>query len=130
MRTRSLIWMVCVSFLLARVLGLHEHGCVDDLHASQGHAAIHYADSGLLFGDSHEGTHQDDFEIDVVGDAAAKTALLDLHLLAPPMAGFIVPAPVTIAIPQLREDAAAPVRLRIQPWITPPLRGPPAAALT
>ncbi|WP_421793251.1 hypothetical protein [Hydrocarboniphaga effusa] len=127
MLRKAAIWTLFLSLVVTRLLGLHAHACAGLDPAGQPHEAPHIADSGLLFGEFHDGDHSDQVEIGVVGLVSSYAlAALDSDLPALPVSDELAVVEsgwLTVRSlrgpPEVLSTASSQSRL-------PPLRGPPA----
>jgi len=127
MRQGLALWMICISLIAARVVGLHLHVC-DGVESGVAHAGSHLADNGFLFGEYHAQDDGDDQELDVVTAIAQAQFQLDLGDLP----AQIPAAPVLVAAARQLLSILAPrgppsALLTHPPHFAPPLRGPPAS---
>ncbi|WP_341918542.1 hypothetical protein [Hydrocarboniphaga effusa] len=123
-------WMFCLGLVITRLLGVHVHVCAGLEQQPGGHEQPHYADAGLLFGESHDSDHADDREVDLVASIASSPSFADLDPVALPgpdrltlsaAAGWL-----SSIVPQ-----GPPATAAVRPsYFTPPLRGPPSISLT
>lgn len=129
MRKGVTFWLVCLSLVLTRLVGLHLHACAG-VEAGVSHAGTHYADNGFLFGDHHAEDDGDDREIDLVALTASKPApdFADLIALIPAAPAVVSDAErlLTVVAPR----GPPPPRSSRPPHFAPPLRGPPENSLT
>lgn len=79
------LWLICLTLIATRVMGLHLHACAG-LEPGRDHVQSHFADNGLLFGEHHSEDDGDDVELKV---AAALAAKLSAKLVDP---GTALPA--------------------------------------
>ncbi|TAM26608.1 MAG: hypothetical protein EPN60_10110 [Nevskiaceae bacterium] len=126
MRRSLALWMICLTLVSARVLGLHLHVC-DGVESGVAHAGAHYADNGFLFGEYHAEDDGNDVEVDVVTAIAASPFHLDLGDLVSP----IPASPVLVSTVERLLTVVAPrgppsARPSQPPHFAPPLRGPPS----
>lgn len=124
MRKGFAFWVICLSLVFTRLVGLHLHACAG-IEAGVQHAGSHYADNGFLFGDHHSEDDGDDREVEFVAalSSLAKIAVSDLATLlpAPPTVAPAAVLLLTVAAPR-----GPPLPTAAHPaHFTPPLRGPP-----
>lgn len=126
MSRKPYLWLVCISLVLTRLLGVHVHSCAGLEGTPHQHESAHYADNGLLFGEHHVGDHADNHESELtalVSSAKAKLAFGD---------GSALPAPDRLVVAAARGSMVGaargpPVLDADRPrYRQPPLRGPPA----
>lgn len=126
MRHGIAFWMICLSLVFTRLLGLHLHACAG-VEAGVQHTGTHYADNGFLFGEHHSEDGSDDREVQFVAVTSSKTAfdLPDLEASIPSL------SPVPSTAERLLTTAAPrgpPLALPAHPpHFAPPLRGPPSS---
>jgi len=65
------LWLICLTLIATRVMGLHLHACAG-LEPGRDHVQSHFADNGLLFGEHHSEDDGDDVELKVAAALAAK----------------------------------------------------------
>lgn len=131
MSRQTAIWGLCFGLVFARLLGLHAHACAGLEVADHPHESPHYADIGLLFGESHADDHPDNLELELSATVAATKLQLD--------AGFDDPGlPVAdalngVALAGWRSACGSrgpPDACPTRPaHFAPPLRGPPSHSL-
>lgn len=124
------IWLLCFGLVLTRLLGMHAHACAGFDTASQSHEAPHYADAGILFGESHADDHSDNLEIKLAAVPAAKFKReLDLGDHEVPVSSDLItitaPGWMTVRAPRGPPE----VRESRPDYFVPPLRGPPSYSL-
>ena len=125
MRTSFALWLLCLSLVSARIIGLHLHACAG-IESGTNHSVMHFADNGFLFGDYHAQDDGDDQEIDLV---AAPISLSHFNLddrvaiiPAQPVMVSTIKRLLTVLAPN-----GPPLTLASRPpYFSPPLRGPPA----
>lgn len=129
MRRGLALWLICLSLISARVLGLHLHVC-EGVETGVAHAGTHFADNGLLFGDYHAQDDADDQEVEIalgIAPTPVHFELLDLS----------VPIPAVPAVRSTAEQLLTTLSPRgppaalpgLPPHFVPPLRAPPADSL-
>lgn len=120
--------LFCLGLVVTRLLGVHLHVCAGLEHVAEAHEQPHYADAGLLFGESHDSDHADDREVELA--AAVASVHLDFDAVVLPGPDRLTLSAVTgwlsSIVPQ-GPPAAEPSRPL---YFTPPLRGPPSIFLT
>jgi hypothetical protein len=124
------VWMLVVGLVLTRLLGVHIHTCAGLEGTTHPHEAPHFADSGLIFGESHDADHADDREVDLA--LATLTAKVQLLSDEP---GIVAAADLSLSGSvgwlTARTVRGPPVVVATRPdFLSPPLRGPPALSLT
>lgn len=122
-------WILVAGLVLSRLLGLHVHACSGIESVPQAHEEPHVADLGLLFGESHQGDHADNQELEI--SAASVPAKLGsvlgsgLDLSTPPTERFQVAAAtgwLTTRVPR-----GPPIANPPRPdFFKPAPRGPPS----
>lgn len=124
------VWMLVVGLVLTRLLGVHIHTCAGLEGTTHPHEAPHFADSGLIFGESHDADHADDREVDL----ALATIASKVQLTADDPA---LVAPTNLALSgsigwlTARTVRGPPLATVTRPdYFSPPLRGPPSHSLT
>jgi hypothetical protein len=121
-------WMFCLGLVVTRILGVHLHVCAGLEYAPSAHEQPHYADAGLLFGESHGNDRADDREVELA--AAIASAHADFDPVALPGPDRLTLSTTTgwlsTLVPQGPPSAAPPRPL----YLTPPSRGPPSIFLT
>ena len=126
MRHGIAFWMICLSLVFTRLVGLHLHACAG-VEAGVQHAGTHYADNGFLFGDHHSEDDGDDREVELVAVMPAKIEGdgVDLTALMPTPLGITVASTrlLTLVSPH-GPPAAWPA---YPPHFTPPPQGPPTS---
>lgn len=124
MRNGIAFWIICISLVMTRLVGMHLHACAG-LEVGVKHASAHYADNGFFFGDHHAEDDGDDREVDFLAAVSSTVQLEFPDFSAPlPVAPEVAPPAVqllTVVAPRgpPRVLAAHP------PHFAPPLRGPP-----
>ena len=120
-------WVVCLSLVLTRLVGLHLHACACIEKGVKG-TEIHLADNGLIFGEDHIDDDGHDREMDPAVAMAGKifTAIDDVAFPLPSAPLMIVSSAPVPALGARGPPAALPSRPQ---HFTPPLRGPPANSL-
>jgi hypothetical protein len=125
------IYLLCIGLVLTRLLGLHVHACADLESAGHEHDAPHYADSGFLFSEFHEGDHADHLELGLSAVLSPTKRWRVLERDQTALSGFSEVHPLdalgwrTVHIPR----AMLAVRTVRPPYFAPPLRGPPTFSL-
>ena len=129
MRKGLALWMICLSLIAARLVGLHLHVC-DGVESGVAHAGSHLADNGFLFGEYHAQDDGDDEEVDVVTAIAQAQFQLDLGDLsaAIPASPMLVPT-ATQLLSVIAPRGPPSSRPFHPPHFAPPLRGPPQNAV-
>ena len=129
MRRHLALWMICLTLVAVRVLGLHLHVC-DGVESGAAHAGAHYADNGFLFGEYHAEDDGDDVEMDAVTAIASSPFQLDLGdqvALIPASPVLLPSAERLLTVVSARGPPSdSPSHL---PYFVPPLRGPPSHSL-
>lgn len=123
------LWLICLTLIATRVMGLHLHACAG-LEPGRDHAQSHFADNGLLFGEHHSQDDGDDVELKIAAALAAKLSakLVDAGI-ALPVAFLMLEAPRTVlAVRSARAPPVAHARRAYR--FSPPLRGPPRYSLS
>lgn len=124
MRNGIAFWVICLSLVFTRLVGLHLHACAG-VEAGVQHAGTHYADNGFLFGDHHSEDDGDDREVELVAvlGSMAKVTSPDL---ATPLPSSPTVAPAATLLLTVVAPRGPPPRIAAHPaYFTPPLRGPP-----
>lgn len=124
MRHGIAFWVICLSLVFTRLVGLHLHACAG-VEAGVKHAGTHYADNGFLFGDHHSEDDGDDREVQFVAvlGSMAKVGFSDLSTPLPAPHAVIPVAKVLLTVAAPR---GPPQRIAAHPpHFTPPLCGPP-----
>ncbi|MDZ4078472.1 hypothetical protein [Hydrocarboniphaga sp.] len=123
-------WMFCLGLVLTRVLGVHIHVCSGLEQQPTAHEQPHYADAGLLFGESHDSDHADDRELELAVMAGNSVSDVDLESVALPCPDRATLSTATgwlsVLLPQGPPTSALPRPSNF----TPPSRGPPSISLT
>jgi hypothetical protein len=123
-------WIFCIGLVLTRVLGVHLHVCAGTEQQPAAHEQPHYADAGLLFGESHDSDHADDRELELAVMAANSVSDVDFDVVALPGPDRLTLSTatgwLTSLLPQGPPTSAAPRPSNF----TPPSRGPPSISLT
>ncbi len=124
MRKGPALWLLVITLVFTRVIGLHLHACAS-IESGVPHTDMHAADSGMLFGDYHAHDH-DSSEIDLVS-VASKTASFHIDdLVAGTPNGIVLPL-VSRRVIALVSPRGPPVAIpELLPYFSPPLRGPPS----
>lgn len=124
MRTGITFWLICISLVFTRLLGLHLHACAG-LETGVNHTGTHYADNGFMFGDHHS---EDDTDVRELELAAAVVSTISID-----PADLIAPLPVQTHQLSSAEQLKTLVAPRgppaawsgHPPYFTPPTHGPP-----
>jgi len=126
MRHGIAFWMICLSLVFTRLVGLHLHACAG-VEAGVSHAGTHYADNGFLFGDHHSEDDGDDREVELVAVMPAKIEGdgVDLTVLLPTPLVITVASTRLLALVSPRGPPA--VWPAHPPHFTPPPQGPPTS---
>jgi hypothetical protein len=126
MRNGFAFWVICLSLVFTRLVGLHLHACAG-VEAGVEHAGTHYADNGFLFGDHHSEDDGDDREVQFVAALSSLTKIAVSDLAAPLPAPPTVVATATVLL-TVAAPRGPPLSIAAHPpHFTPPLRGPPAS---
>lgn len=128
MRKGVSLWLIVLSLVFTRLVGLHLHACAG-LESGTAHAGTHYADNGFLFGDFHVEDDGDDTEMEIVTLATPSVHfdLGDLTAAIPASPVLVTTATrlLTVIAPR-GPPASLPSH---PPHFAPPLRGPPSHSL-
>ena len=125
----SSIWLLCFGLVLTRLLGLHVHACSGIEGTPHQHEPTHYADSGLLFGESHAHDAGDNLELELAA-AVPSSAQIPFAAVSD---DSVLPAPDAVHVPArsgwmtVRGPPAAHATRPAN--FAPPLRGPPSISL-
>ncbi len=120
------LWVICLSLVLTRLVGLHLHAC-DGIEAGAKHAGTHLADNGFLFGEHHSEDDGDDREVEVAAVVASKI-LVHLPDLAAPRPAALTLDPLAERLLTVVSARGPPLsRDTLRSHLTPPLRGPPSS---
>ncbi len=127
MRRNPAIWLLCLSLVLTRLMGLHAHACAGIDLASHQHEAAHFADSGLLFGEAHQADHGDNLELDLTVAIPAAKLPFDVAVdpALPGLVQTIVPLEQISFLVRMPRGPPS-VLVNQTAHFTPPPRGPPA----
>ena len=126
MRNGIAFWMICLSLVFTRLVGLHLHACAG-VEVGVSHAGTHYADNGFLFGDHHSEDDSDDREVELVAVVPAKVEGdgFDFEWSFPVRMVVAVSATRLLTLASLR--GPPDVWPAHPPHFTPPPQGPPAS---
>ena len=123
-------WMFCLGLVVTRLLGVHVHVCAGLEQQPSAHEQPHYADAGLLFGESHDSDHADDREVDLVAAIASSLSFADVDLVALPGVDRLSLSAAAGWLSTLVPQGPPASALARPSYFTPPLRGPPSISLT
>lgn len=126
MRNGAAFWLICLSLVFTRLVGLHLHACAG-VEAGVQHAGTHLADSGFLLGDHHSEDDGDDREVESVVLLASKIQVALPDLAAPlhvaPSLDPLVERLLAVIAPR-GPPLAGPTSTH---YFSPPARGPPVS---
>jgi len=129
MKRTPFFWMLCLSLVLTRLLGVHVHSCAGIEGKPHHHEPTHYADSGLVFGENHSADHGDNLESDLAGAIAPAKGTIDFHDDAALPAWDRLTVAGAAGWLTVRAARGPPTTVTRRPtYFAPPLRGPPSYA--
>jgi hypothetical protein len=119
-RPQWIVALALLAFVFARLAGTHVHLCFD---GSEPPLTTHTVDSGALGHHSGEPQTHDDVDVDPIDDVLAKTAKIDLPILALLLVGLLLLFAHDRVLPRTRQRIPPPHRP--PRFLRPLLRAPP-----